>query len=100
MHLLFFWEFSAPLRINFRFMNISINVCKIIETKKKLKKTKAGGHLCPSALFCVVWVQNLLLRLHELPEAAVLRDVRASFHRLTLADEARDLAPVLESHLP
>ena len=40
MHLLFFWEFSAPLRINFRFMNISINVCKIIETKKKLKKQR------------------------------------------------------------
>jgi len=49
VHLLFFWEFSAPLRINFRFMNISINVCKIIETKK-IKKTKAGGHRCPSAL--------------------------------------------------
>lgn len=38
--MLFFWEFSAPLRINFRFMNISINVCKIIETKKIKKKQR------------------------------------------------------------
>ena len=98
MHLLFFWEFSAPLRINFRFMNISINVCKIIETKKKLKKTKAGGHRCPSALSHAVRVRSLLLRLHELPEAAVLRDVGAFLHRLALADEAGHLPAVLQPH--